>query len=827
MSIRIKNIILIIILCLIGLIGIYAFSQLILGSNIENQEKKLVKHNVEHVIKVINKDIESLNATAGDWSFWDDTYYFLKGENNTYIEDNLSDDSMATLRLNVMIYMDDTGKVIHSKSFDLNTNREVNLSKDLDKYIYSGSSLLKHSSLDDIVSGVIIIDNKPMIVSARPISNSDKTELKAGTLIIGRFIEGANHKLLEDLTYSRIVITDINNRTPIVIKKSYSIYNKDYEHVVNVIDKNSIICNTVISDALGNNNIIIRMEMPRDAYNEAYSNLNLFMKVFVVTLFIMSILAIVSNEKMFLSRVNDLSSFIKNISLNKDTSQRIDIEGKDEISALAEATNNMLKEIDEANALIKKNKERLQRVLDGSSDGFWDINLSTNKIFLSLKLLDMLEYERKDILANISSIKKILTRESFSKLLKDYRAILKGDLETYMVEHYVQSKNGIWKWILFKGKVVEWDEAGKPLLIAGIAADITEVKEKNEKIEYLSYHDSLTGLYNRYYFLMELERLNFKNKFPLSLIMGDVNGLKLTNDAFGHSEGDRLLVTISEILKKSCRNKDIIARLGGDEFVIILPSTTEKEAAEVCDTIKMNCEKAEVNLIKPSIALGVFTKTTSEESIQDVFEFAEDRMYKNKLLESKSARHSIIAVMERALLETDFETREHTERICTLALRMGKYMKLPNNVIDELKLLSKLHDIGKTVIPREILTKPDKLTEDEWNIIKQHPEIGYRLALSSDDLIPIAEGILSHHEKWDGTGYPKGLKGKEIILTARIISIIDAYDVISNTRPYKKAATHDEAIDEIIRCSGTHFDPELVEIFTNMFLEEENLKNCL
>jgi diguanylate cyclase (GGDEF)-like protein/PAS domain S-box-containing protein len=824
MSIKIKTLLSINFLCLIGIIGIYVFSQLVLGSNIDRQERKLVKDNMERVIKLIDKDTEALNATAGDWSLWDDTYYFLKGDNDTYVQDNLADASVATLRLNMMIYLDNSGKIIYSKGFDLNTNKETQLSEDMNKYIYPESNIIKHNNLDSIVSGLIFVDDKPMIVSSRPISTSNKTEPKAGTLIIGKFIEGANHKILQDLTDSKVIINQINNKTSFNGEKHYIIEDNGYEHVVNILNKNSIVCDTIIKDVIGNPSLFIRMEMPRDIYNEGYSNLKLFVKIFAAAILVLSLLAMISTEKLILSRLNKLNNFIKDISLNKDTSQRIILKGKDEITNLAEATNSMLQEIEYGNQEIKKNKERLQRVLDGSNDGFWDLDLTTGKMFFSQRLLSILEYNKSELKSYISVMKKILNREDFAKQLIAYRAVLEGRLESYNQEHYVLTQSGEWKWILFKGKVVKWDKNLKPLLMAGMATDITETKKHNETIEYLSYHDSLTGLYNRHYFLMELERLTSEKQLPLSLIMGDVNGLKLTNDAFGHSEGDKLLVSIAEILKKSCRKEDVIARLGGDEFVIALANTDEKSAAAVCNNIKKYCDASEVNIIKPSIALGVFTMVNDKQSIQEIFELAEDRMYKNKLLENKSVRHSIIAVMERALLETDFETREHTERICKLALQMGEYMRLPGNVIDELKLLSKLHDIGKTAIPREILTKPGRLTEAEWQIIKGHTEIGHRLALSSDDLAHIAEGILSHHEKWDGTGYPRGLKRKEIILTARIISIIDAYDVITNSRPYKKAATHEEAINEITRCSGTHFDPELVEIFMNMFLEKEAFK---
>lgn len=824
---KIKTFITINILCLLGLIGIYVFSNAILLKNIEDQEKKLVIHNINHVTTIINRDIAALNATSGDWSFWDDAYYFVRGENKDFIKNNLDNSSVSTLRLNLMVFLDNNKKVVYAKGFDLNSNREVEPPMDFDKYISSESSLLKHEGLGSIISGISIIDGKPMLLSSRPISTSNLEEPMAGTLIMGRYIDAPDYMVLQELTGSNISITELANINDIDSSKKYIVNENGDTYKIYIVNKEAVLCDLSIKDINGNDTINLRMKLPRDTYNNGYKNLILFMKIYTTAILVISFLAMIITDKVFIKRLERLSDFIKKVGLSKDMTQRICVQGRDEITNLAESTNNMLQEINHANIKIRESQERLQRVLEGSNDGFWDIYLPTGSIFFSPKLLEILEYDETEIKNFLPIMKKILSRDEFLKLLKAYRDLLEGRQESYAHEHHVKIKNGSFKWLLIKGKVVKWDENSKPLLMAGIASDITEVKKRSETIEYLSYHDALTGLYNRHYFITQLEKLNDAKQLPISLIMGDVNGLKLTNDAFGHLEGDKLLVTIAEILNKSCRKEDIVARLGGDEFIIILPNADEKLASGVCNRIKAYCEEADQNLIKPSIALGVFTKNNESQDIDELFELAEDRMYKNKLLEKKSARHSTIAVMERALFEIDFETKEHTDRICKLAVKMGEYMNLPVNILDELKLLSKLHDIGKTAVPREILIKPERLTEAEWQIIKKHPEIGCRIALSSDDLKPIAEGILSHHEKWDGSGYPRGLKGEEIILSARIISIIDSYDVITNSRPYKKAATHEEAINEIIRCSGTHFDPQLVEIFKSMFIDEATMKKCL
>jgi len=362
-----------------------------------------------------------------------------------------------------------------------------------------------------------------------------------------------------------------------------------------------------------------------------------------------------------------------------------------------------------------------------------------------------------------------------------------------------------------------WTENDINLLkLAGeILIDSLERRGADEEIKELALKDRLTGLYNRAYFEEELKRIDTKRNLPISFILGDVNGLKLINDAFGVREGDKLLKKIAAILKKCCRKEDIIARWGGDEFSILLPKTNDKDSEEILKRIRNTCDKTKINSVPVGISLGTSTKKSNEDDIKDIIKEAEDWMYRRKLIEKNSISSSIISSLERTLREKSNETEEHGERMRELALRLGHSLSLKENKLNELSLLATLHDIGKVAIPDEILMKKGKLDSDEWKIIKRHPEIGSNIASSSPQLKTIAEAILSHHEWWDGTGYPHALKGEEIPLNSRIISIVDAYDVMTHERPYKKAISKKAAIKELKRCSGTQFDPKLVKIFVD------------
>jgi diguanylate cyclase (GGDEF)-like protein len=338
----------------------------------------------------------------------------------------------------------------------------------------------------------------------------------------------------------------------------------------------------------------------------------------------------------------------------------------------------------------------------------------------------------------------------------------------------------------------------------------------NLKIRELSYYDSLTGLYNRRFFEVELERLDSKRQLPISIIMADLNGLKIINDSYGHKKGDQMLKKSAEILRSSLRKEDILARQGGDEFIILLPQTDQKTASEIVQRITAKTGIVEELDIPLSIAVGQATKLTPKEDIGEIIKQADNQMYENKLSESRSSKSNIVQGLINVLDAKSSETKEHAMRMTKIAFDFGERIGLTESDQNRLSLLATLHDIGKINISEEILNKQDKLTDQEWEIMKKHTEQGYKIASSSEEFAAVAEEIFSHHEKWDGSGYPRQLQGKEIPFLARIISLVDAYDVMTHERPYSKAISKEEALAEIKSCAGSQFDPDLAAEFIRM-----------
>ena len=340
-----------------------------------------------------------------------------------------------------------------------------------------------------------------------------------------------------------------------------------------------------------------------------------------------------------------------------------------------------------------------------------------------------------------------------------------------------------------------------------------------------AYFDSLTGLYNRTYLKEVLPEYNKEENLPLSVIIGDLNGLKVTNDVFGHSAGDNLLKKTAEILEEFCPENACIIRWGGDEFFVLLPKKNAVEANNLIQKIKEKCSKVDDIQVKLSIALGSATRKSMDIEISSLMKKAEDKMYREKSRETKNYHNSLISSFKRTLNKKSHESDGHIKRMTKLAVMLGQELGLSDSELNDLRLLAVLHDVGKVAIDAEILNKEGSLSDQEWEEIKKHPEAGYRIAQTSQELTHVSKYILHHHERWDGKGYPLGKKGKEIPLLSRIIAVIDAYDVMTHKRTYKDAINPEEALNELKRCAGTQFDPDIVELFQKVIKDEYVLGN--
>ncbi|OGS25259.1 MAG: hypothetical protein A2314_09635 [Elusimicrobia bacterium RIFOXYB2_FULL_50_12] len=373
--------------------------------------------------------------------------------------------------------------------------------------------------------------------------------------------------------------------------------------------------------------------------------------------------------------------------------------------------------------------------------------------------------------------------------------------------------------------VPEFEKDGSIESILVIASDVTERRKAEDRIKFVSFHDNVTGLYNRAFFEEEIRRVDTPRNLPISIILGDVNFLKLTNDAMGHEEGDHLLKAVADKLRASCRNNDIIARWGGDEFAVILTKTDQTTAKDICHRVEHMPPQNTNIMIHPSVALGIATKGNVEQNIYNTIREAEKRMYENKLAESRKNQQKVISFLLEKINAKYPGRNGHMERSFSIAQQFGMELGLIESQMDDLLMLIRLHDIGKVSVPGKVLLKKEKLLPQEWDEIKRHSEVGFRVVKVFAETARIAEEVLAHGERWDGAGYPRGMKEKDIPYIARVFSLIDAFDAMTHERPYNRTFNFKESLEELRRNSGSQFDPELTEKFIS-FLEKNEEEFC-
>ncbi len=413
---------------------------------------------------------------------------------------------------------------------------------------------------------------------------------------------------------------------------------------------------------------------------------------------------------------------------------------------------------------------------------------------------------REDLLG--SRIEDVFPEEEGNKFKNKIQETLNsGEIRT--LEYCISTPAGI-KW--FEARITSLNNEE----VISLIIDITDRKNREKQLKYKTFHDELTGLNNRTHLAQKIDKIDTASNLPISLIMIDINGLKIVNDTFGHKKGDEMLKKTAGILESVTGDEDVLVRYGGDEFLIFLLQTKKETAHDIYERIKNRCQKIRKDDFPLSLGIGIATKTDPEEVMKNVIKRADDSMLQDKLVNKKSRKNRLVKGLLDTLGAKSDETRAHAARMKKMAHELGEKVGVSNSELNRLTLLATLHDIGKTSVPEEILTKPGDLTEKEWEQIKKHPEKGYKIASATDEFAVIAEEVLSHHERWDGGGYPRRLAGEEIPFLARIISIVDAYDVMTSGRPYKDPMSKEEALKEIKENAGSQFDPRLAERFVKL-----------
>lgn len=468
---------------------------------------------------------------------------------------------------------------------------------------------------------------------------------------------------------------------------------------------------------------------------------------------------------------------------------------------------------------LRKSEAHKRHLFENATDMIWVYNPerraldSVNPAVRTIRGLSVAE-------ALQEPVEKSMPEEDFRRIreqvMRQFARLRKNPERerTVRTEHRMVRKDGSLVWVETAARFRIHPEGG--LEIIGVTRDIHERKEAEEHIRFLNRHDPLTGLYNRRYFEECMNRPVTGKDLPQSLILLDVNGLKLVNDAFGHLAGDQVLRKVAQVLGRFCGGNCMCARISGDEFVMLLSGTGRKQAEQLVRRIRREISREEVEQVPLSAALGRETRTGAGEDVWSLFRNAETAMYRQKLFESARVQsRAIRRIMEILCRKSPAETT-HSGMVADLCAALATGLGMGSEDIRQMRVLGEVHDIGKIAISMEVLEIAGPLDSREWEEVRRHPEVGYRILSTANEYATLAPAVLHHHERWDGTGYPAGLSGEEIPLGSRIVAVADAFESMVSGRPYRPVMGKEEALEEIRRQAGIQFDPQVVDVFEDV-----------
>lgn len=398
-------------------------------------------------------------------------------------------------------------------------------------------------------------------------------------------------------------------------------------------------------------------------------------------------------------------------------------------------------------------------------------------------------------------------------------SIVHDQSNSVTLEKQLHRLDGSQFWANISFSAIQFDEEE---IFMSTIIDISDRKEAEAMMAYLNDHDQLTGCKNRYFFENHLVFFESSELWPNAFVFVDVNGLKLFNDAFGFEHGNAMITNVASILLKNIPSNGHAIRYGGSTFLVILPLHDVFKTLAWMRNIKSQVTEINMHEVQMSVSTGYALMENELQSITQLLEHAEERLNREKLSDNTSVMGNTIEIIMNSLYAKNKREMEHSKRVSELCEKMAIRLRLDSTLIQKLKVAGLMHDIGKIGIPDAILDKPGKLDDHEFLLIQKHSETGYKILSAANEFSEIANYILAHHERWDGNGYPKGLKETEIPIYARIISIADAYDAMTSDRTYRKGRSTNEAMNELQRHSGRQFDPYLVKIFTEMLGKDKS-----
>ncbi len=816
MTLRKKTLLIIsLVLAVFSLILGLSASKVLLGgfSAVENRETEF---NLSRTVNAVAMETDTLATFLEDWAVWDDTYLFVANANADYLKKNVTTSLFLSQQLHVMAFLDSKGKIVYGTLFDTDSKSFRPLPDSLNGHLKMGSALLSHQTADTTVRGILILSGVPLLIASHPIMDSERLYPPRGVMIVGRFLNDSTlGKISANAHLSLSLSPYAAPSLPPDFAAAAEVLSAEQPTWIHPINEEIMAGYALLRDIYGQPGLILRVDKPRLIYLQGKKTVQYYLLLLLAVGLLFAIANLFLLEKTILSRLSGLSRQVFNIGKTNSPSLRVHLSGQDELSLLAGSINTMLGSLEIAQNELKESDAATRVLLDGMPDSLLRIN--RQGIILDFKTArDRLTATPAKLLSG-NSISEAYPEPLANKISEGLeQAFIRQSVQHF--EHEMVVNNQI-AHLEIRITPINGTEA----II--ILRDFTERKQMEKSLQFFNLRDSLTGLFNRTYWEEKLSTVSQLEDTQISIMLCEIDEMRLLQNTLGPEPCNNLLVSLAAALRASLPIEAVIARIGAEEFAILMIGISETELTTLDGRIRQEVERsnAEELHVRFGISLGAASGIPKKTGVPEIIKTAQLRLHKEKLSHSQSSRAHLFQSLQTALETRDFVTHQHATRLWALGRSLAKSAGLPARRLRDFKLLTQFHDIGKVGLSDELIFKQGRLTPDEMRQMKQHVEIGHRIAQSIPELFSIADLLLKHHEWWNGEGYPLGLHGEEIPLECRIFSIVDAFDAMTNDRPDRKALSVKEAAAELRRCAGSQFEPNLVKKFLLIIDEDSSL----
>ncbi|MBI5871429.1 MAG: GAF domain-containing protein [Actinobacteria bacterium] len=887
-----KKTLLIISLTMAALLAVfYLISSAVLLNGFEEIEAQETRQDVQRTIDSLVDDMAALENSTRDWAVWDDTYAFISDGNAEYVK--TIETSFVNNQVNMMMFVDSSTNIVFAEAFDLAAEEKVELPESWRLLIGEEMRLLSDPDHTDAVTGLVMMPEGPMLITAHPILTSEGTGPAKGTVIWGRYLDESQVDRLAEITNLSLAAFRLDDPSlPDDFRQALNSIDEQNQYFVELLDSDNIAGYAVLEDIRGAPVLILRVDTHRAIYHQGLSTMHYFVAFIFAASLIIGVTTTSLLEVTVFSRMSRISDDVRKIGSRKDATARVSISGGDELTSLAGGINTMLSALEESQRDLRAAHDELEaRVQERTVElrdkvavlqTLTEIDSEVMGATRSQSILNLvchraaellrapkglivlsgdgdeghvaasvgLEYEagveeeitpymNADGLDNIDLYHNgAFAVNNIAETMPHMREFrIRENIRSLAVAPLVTEGRMLGALLVFDTVKRKWspDEVqvmGLLSVQAAIALDEARLFEEEQ-----SRREELAVLYGLSRELAdappELDRiLDLVAKHTVETTHVTFAGIALVDEKeelvirAAHPvrslDCDLLTDSRQAMQQNFCHVclqlyapiviRDDSADLSPREREMLFPDDTHT----LC-LVPLRAGDRALGLLMLGEARGEKREPFTPEKMRLAHSIADQTA-------SSLVRAELFTQLEHSYLETvlslagaveakDTYTADHAESLARMALAIGSKAGMSEKELEALHFGAILHDVGKIGVPDSVLQKPGKLDDDEWRLMKKHPDIGARILSPVPRLAGAASIVRHHHERFDGSGYPDGLAGEDIPLGARILTVVDSYSAMVDDRVYKEAFSKDEAIAELRRCAGSQFDPQIVEFF--------------